>query len=127
MQYNLTEDDKKLVQVYMRAALEEKHRNTEHTPQLTEDFLAYLEQINPDIESSLLGELEYYIEHIQQEKIKHVCFRCGSERVETTAIVSWNIKEQRWDVVEITEASWCNTCDRETKLDVVQVHRSKEE
>jgi hypothetical protein len=51
---------------------------------------------------------------------KWVCSHCGSENVLLDAWAAWNIETQSWELANVFDAAFCEDCDGETHLKVVE-------
>jgi hypothetical protein len=47
------------------------------------------------------------------KKVKPVCNHCGSSDLMTECYVDWNIKDQAWEIVDLTKNVVCNKCGRD--------------
>ena len=58
------------------------------------------------------------VEKIEEEPIKYHCniMGCGSDNVRADAYAVWSVPEQKWELLQIFDATICDDCGNEGKL-----------
>ena len=46
-----------------------------------------------------------------------ICHKCGSERVMSDALVTWDKEKQEWVVSQVLDNKECKSCGKETRID----------
>ena len=54
-------------------------------------------------------------------KFDIVCSYCGSKDVRRNADAKWNVKKQKWEVVDIFDSTTCEKCNGECSIKEVPI------